>query len=330
MILLSVLIFTISSISCSGDSESVDPIEMPDLVIPDPVTPDPVPTYNSSLPLSDQENAGSWVLNENISDEFNSTSLDENKWLIQGKNGVYQSKFIGRVPAQFSVNNAIVEDNMLKILTKWEPDYPFTNDNSGNKLGIYEGVSKPITTAAVISKSQFKYGYMEIRSKSANVEVTSSFWTTGPGPGLSGASELDMFEMFGGHKTNTNWKKRLKFNMISWDNTNKYKQGVSGPGQTHTRNIQADKNTADGFHVYGFDWTPEYIKVYIDGILHPDGTILKSVLTDNGNDPDRWVTDVPYWIWFDSETFPWLGLPEASDLLTPAEFQIDYIRVWQN
>ena len=325
VILVSVLFFTIGGISCSSDDIPIETIiEEPE---PDP---DPVSTYNPGLPLSDQDNIGVWTLNENVSDEFNGTSLDENKWLIQGKNGVYQSKFIGRVPAQFSIDNAIVEDNMLKILTKWEPDYPFTNDNSGNKLGVYQGVSKPITTAAVISKKQFKYGYMEIRSKSANAEVTSSFWTTGPGPGLSGASELDMFEMFGGHKTSANWKKRLKFNMISWDNTNKYKQGVSGPGQTHTRNIQADKNTADGFHVYGFDWTPEYIKVYIDGVLHKDGTILKSVLTDNGNDPDRWVTDVPYWVWFDSETFPWLGLPDQSDLITPAEYQIDYIRIWQN
>ncbi|WP_339882641.1 T9SS type A sorting domain-containing protein [Polaribacter vadi] len=286
------------------------------------------------LPATDQQNTGNWVLNTDISDEFETASLNENQWLIQGRNGVYQSNFIGRSPAQFSTENAIVENGKLKILTKWEPDFNFTNDAQGNMLGVYNSQSKPITTAAVISKKQFQYGYMEIKSKAANAEVTSSFWTTGPGPGKpGGASELDMFEMFGGHKTKDAWRKRLKFNIISWDPNNSIKQAANAAGQsvgtTHTRNIQADNNTADDFHVYGFDWTSEYIKVYIDGVLHPEGTILKSEITKNGTEPDRWVTDVPFWIWFDSETFPWLGLPEASDLQTPAEYQIEYIRVWQ-
>ena len=283
---------------------------------------------NDGLPLSDQQNDGNWVLNTEISDEFDATTLNENQWLIQGRNGEYQSNFIGRAPSQFSTDNAIVEDGKLKILTKWEPSYNFNPTQNGDGEA-YEN----ITTAAVISKKQFQYGYMEIKSKAADAEVTSSFWTTGPGPGLSGNSELDMFEMFGGHKTNDAWKKRLKFNIISWDPNNSIKQAATAAGEavgtTHTRNIQADNNTADGFHVYGFEWTADYIKVYIDGVLHPDGTILKSVITNNGAEPDRWVTDVPYWVWFDSETFPWLGLPEASDLQTPAEYQIEYIRVWQ-
>ncbi|MDN3620016.1 T9SS type A sorting domain-containing protein [Polaribacter undariae] len=286
-----------------------------------------------TLPFSDPQNTGDWILNTDISDEFESATINEDQWLIQGRNGKYQSNFIGRVPAQFSTDNAILEDGKLKILTKWEPDYPFTKDNSGNQLGVYNGVSKPITTAAVISKKQFQYGYMEIKSKAANAEITSAFWTTGPGPGKpGGAAELDMFEMFGGHKTNDAWKKRLKLNIISWDPSNeifKEQKELGKIGTTHTRNIQAANNTADDFHVYGFEWTAEYIKVYIDGVLHPDGTILKSVLTKNGAEPDRWVTDVPSWIWFDSETFPWLGLPDASDLQTPAEYQIEYIRVWQ-
>ena len=285
-----------------------------------------------TYPLSDASNTGNWVLNSDVSDEFDSGSLNEEKWLIQGKNGVYQSNFIGRSPSQFSINNALVENGKLKIRTKWEPDYPFTNDANGSMLGVYEGVEKPITTAAVISKQQFQYGYMEIKSKAANAEITSAFWTTGPGMS-NGASELDMFEMFGGHKTNSSWRKRLKFNIISWDPNNSIKQAATAAGQsvgtTHTRNIQAANNTADDYHVYGFEWTAEYIKVYIDGVLHPDGTLLKSVITNNGTEPDRWVTDVPYWVWFDSETFPWLGLPDESDLAIPADYEIEYIRVWQ-
>lgn len=275
-----------------------------------------------TFPLSDPKNSGNWVLNTNVSDEFDSNTLDEDKWQIQGKNGVYKSNFIGRQPSQFSPNNAIVENNKLKIQSKWEPDFDFntTCKTEGGVNRCFEN----ITTAAVISKKQFHYGYMEIKSKAAKAEVTSSFWTTG------NQSELDMFEMFGDPKesgVNKNWSKRLKFNMISWDPNNPYYL-PDGNGPAHTRNIQANSNTADDFHVYGFDWTPEYIKVYIDGVLKSE--ILKSEITNNGNDNNRWVTDVPYWIWFDSETFWWLGLPEEADFDIPVEYEIEYIRVWEH
>ncbi|TGV01883.1 family 16 glycosylhydrolase [Flavivirga rizhaonensis] len=281
------------------------------------------PKVDANLPLSDQSNEGNWILNKEMSDEFEAGTLDENKWLIQGRNGEYQSNFVGRPPSQFSTDNVRLEDGKLKIQTRWEPDYNFspkTNPNTGEKF-------ENITTAAVISKSVFKFGYMEIKSKSADAEITSSFWTTNAkSVDRNEKSELDMFETFGGHKTNALWRKRLKFNIISWAPDNSYYL-PGGNGPVHSRNIQAAHETASDFHVYGFEWAPEFIKVYIDGELHPDGTITKAALTGNGSDADRWVTDVPYHIWFDSETFPWLGLPEEADL--PADYEIEYVRVWQ-
>ena len=301
-------------ISCGDNS---------DVFTGEPVNPDDNQTViNPDFPLSDQENTGNWVLNPDVSDEFEGSSIDKNKWQIQGENGVYKSNFIGRAPSQFSTENAIVEDGKLKILTKWEPDFNFHPTRTQTANGIvykYEN----ITTAAVISKKQFQYGYMEVKVKSANAQITSSLWTTGPQ-----TSELDMFEMFGGHKTNASWRQRLKFNIISWDPQNPYYM-PSFNGPVHTRNIQAGHNTAADFNVYGFEWTSDYIKIFINGELHPQGTITKAALTNNGTNPEKWVTDTPYWIWFDSETFPWLGIPKESELQTPAEYQIEYIRVWQ-
>lgn len=139
-------------------------------------------SYGQVLLLSDTQNTGNWELNSDVRDEFDNRTLKLAKWQIQGANGVYKSKIIGRAPSQFNPNNAIVEDNKLKILTKWEPTFPFSSTPQ-------DGVThENITTAAVISKAQFHYGYMEIRSKA---EITSSFCTTGY------RSELDMFEMFG-------------------------------------------------------------------------------------------------------------------------------------
>ncbi|WP_158293224.1 family 16 glycosylhydrolase [Tamlana fucoidanivorans] len=316
---LVVLALTMASCSSSDTPQEIVETENPETENPDNGNEGGNSEPNPDYPLSDQSNSGNWVLNQDMSDEFEDGTLDESKWHIQGKDGIYKSNFIGRAPSQFSINNAVVESGKLKIVSKWEPDFNFSDKTQtvGGTVYKYEN----ITTAAVISKNQFQYGYMEIKCKSAKAPVTSSFWTTG-----TRSSELDMFEMFGGHKTSGTWRKRLKFNIISWDPKNYYYL-PDGRGPVHTRNIQVDHNTADDFHVYGYEWTAEYIKIYVDGELHPEGTILKSVLTNNGADPDRWVTDVPYWIWFDSETFPWLGIPTEEDL--PAEYQIEYLRVWQ-
>ena len=44
-------------------------------------------------------------------------AINENKWLIQGKNNEYRSNFIGRALSQFSIDNAIIEDKKLKIIS---------------------------------------------------------------------------------------------------------------------------------------------------------------------------------------------------------------------
>lgn len=298
-----ILAITLVSIGCSPDPEP---------------EPEPEPSF---LPLSDPDNTGNWRYKANISDEFDATTLDEEKWHIQGKNGEYRSNFVGRPPSQFSTDNVRIEDGKLKIQTRWEPNYPFSPTTHPSTGEAFEN----ITTAAVIGKKYFRYGYMEIKCKSANAPITSSFWTT-TSTTESFKSELDMFEMFGGHKSSASWRKRLKFNMISWNPNNPY-YFPTHSGPTYSTNIQADNNTADDFHVYGYEWSDQYVKVYVDGVLHPDGNITKELVTNNGADNDRWITDVPYKIWFDSETFPWLGLPTEQDL--PADYEIEYIRIWQ-
>jgi hypothetical protein len=42
---------------------------------------------------------------------------------------------------------------------------------------------------------------------------------------------------------------------------------------------------------------------------------------------DVWCLDEQMIIWVDSETFEWEGFPLESEL--PADYQIEYIRLWQ-
>ncbi len=41
------------------------------------------------LPASDPTNEGGWVLNPDLSDEFNGALIDHDKWLVQGLDGDY-------------------------------------------------------------------------------------------------------------------------------------------------------------------------------------------------------------------------------------------------
>ena len=264
----------------------------------------PVPTI---LPLSDPDNNGNWVLKEEVSDEFDTAPLDEEKWLIQGRNGEYQSNFIGRAPSQFSTENVRIEDGKLKLETRWEPDFEF----SGNVQTYPNGDTykyENITTAAVISKKQFLYGYMEIKCKAADASITSSFWTTGQN------SELDVFEFIGNPAQS--WKEHLKreykYSIHDWS------PGAGGErvwGDTTVLNWEV----ASEFHVYGCEWDAENLKFYADGKL-----VKHVTKTELG---DAWVLTKPLWVWVDSETFPWHGLPVEADL--PVDYEIEYIRVWQ-
>lgn len=203
-----------------------------------------------------------------------------------------------------------VEDGKLKIQTRWEPEFNFSKkpDSSYTDAEGQGRAYENITTAAVIARRQFLYGYMEIKCKAADASITSSFWGTGRG------SELDVFEFVGnpsqGHKAHL--KKEYKFTMIDWANPGGFKR-------VWQEKHELDWEATRGFHVYGCEWDERYLKFFADGELV--GGVTKAELGE------KWVLEHPLWVWVDSETFPWDGLPDQHDL--PADYEIEYIRIWQ-
>ena len=325
-----VLIYSILISGCAAEDSSDSSLEIdkPDWKITNPTQPENI---NPNFPLSDQKNDGGWVLNTQMSDEFEGEVLDQNKWLIQGTNGVYQSNFHGRAPSQFSTNNVRLENGMLKMETRWEPNYDFkpTHDRDGNK---YEN----ITTAAIITKNEFKYGYIEVKSKAADAEITSSLWATG------NLTELDFFEMFGDHKQSSKQhkEKELWWSIHDWSS--------AGQGRTtYTEYLDLGYRVADDFHVYGFEWDETGIKVYVDGNLISSASVAQintydDVTNNKGGNgaAENYVVTKPIKIWLDQETFPWHGVPNSLEDLeanSPAgentdgivDFEVAYLRVWQ-
>ena len=262
-----------------------------------PVTP-PVPVV--LVPHTDPANTGNWKLNQDVSDEF-SAPLDETKWLIQGRNGVYQSNSLGRAPSQYSPNNVRVENGMLKLQVKYEPNFNFSTVlQNGIKYEKY-------TAAAIISKKQFLYGYMEIKCKASDASVTSSFWTTGQN------SELDIFEFFGRPAQ----RNKIHLETEYWCSIHDW--GQAGGPSVWTHKSQLPYRVASGFHVYACEWDENYIKFYADGVL-----IKSATKAEIGA---GWVINKPQWIWMNSVCWYWHGLPDQTEL--PVDYEIEYVRIWQ-
>ena len=315
-LLLSLGVMMVFFFGCSPSKEDAKVID-PKVIVP-PVV------INPNVPLSDQLNAGEWVLNEEMSDEFEATTLNQDKWFIQGTNNVYQSNFIGRAPSQFSTNNVRLENGKLKLETRWDPTFVFsTKIDNGVK---YEN----ITTAAIISKKDFTYGYMEVKSKAADCEITSSFWATG------GNTEFDFFEMFGDHKQPSKEaagkERELWWSIHDWS--------AAGQGRTtYTESHDLGFRVAAAFHVYGFEWSADGVKIYIDGKLFRDVSrttinAYDDVLKHNGGNGlnENFVITKPIKIWFDQETFPWHGVPDTKEEVGgtgKVDFEVEYFRLWQ-
>lgn len=264
------------------------------------------------LPSSDPTNEGGWVLNEDLSDEFEGTQIDHDKWFVEGQNGDYYI-WKGRPPSQFAPHNVIVKDGKLKLRTQWEPNYNFANENyadgnNNDKYGEFEGKPLPITTAGVLTKKRFLHGYMEVKSKVGNAAITGAFWAIGY------EQELDVYELMGNPKIDGNIKAN-SYLATAHD----WSPPAVRPTKVFNHIEKLPFRTADDFHVYGAEWGVDYLKLFIDGkIVH------QFTQDDVGTD---WVLNNPMEVWLDSEIFKWLGLPHKEEL--PVDFEIEYMRVWQ-
>ena len=306
----STLLLATAGLLLMGCSEQPPPIDQPPSIGSQGVSPAQL-SEPGVYPASDPSNTGGWILREDLSDGFDGPEIDRSKWLVQGDNGDYYI-WKGRAPSQFAAHNVIVEGGLLKLRSQWEPDFDFAvgEGHEGNDYATHEGESVPVTTAAIVSHRRFLNGYMEVRSRSADAAMTSSFWMIGY------ESELDVYETMGNPKIDSGsgiTATMLKASVHDWQ----------PPAQRPTRRFgyvqELPWRIADDFHVYGVDWGPDYLRFYIDGELMHEVT-----QAEVGKD---WVLTNPLEVWLDSEIFVWLGLPHEEEL--PADFEVDYVRVWQ-
>lgn len=242
---------------------------------------------SESLPLSDQANAGNWVKNEAMSDEFNGTSLDRSKWNYN------IGTWTGPQPCWYSDANVQVKDGFLNMILRYD-----TPSEALKKQGYNTYSGAALTSIATASE-----GYFEARAKPSRSHGSSAFWFHHNVD--QWWNEIDVFEISGGNPDKA-YDMNIGVHVFRSPVEAKF-ENVNGPHRSPTR-------LADAFHVYGLEWTATELKFYFDGHLVLSGANL------------YWHQ--PSHLSFDHDILKgWFGLPEPSEL--PANFQVDYVRVWK-
>ena len=246
---------------------------------------------------------GDWQFVPEFSDEFNGDKLEDAKWWD------FNPMWVGRRPGLYVRDNVAVKDGMLQISATKMPEHMETVENHVRGFHTF-------ATGAVKSKKRVKYGYFEARCKAMPSYCSSAFWFYDPlDPPQkyrrgSYSEEIDVFEVFG----EPDKLKNIYHMTLHRQETPYVEATVRLNNVVKGHKWTAPFNFCDGFHRFGFLWTTEVMKWYVDGVERwsvPNEN-YKTALTVN----------------FDSETFPkWSGMPRLEEL--PATFYIDYLRCWQ-
>ncbi len=196
-------------------------------------------------------------------DEFDKDGLDYNKWCFGYENGPasgYENMLLLTEqddPSIVTAEGGLLKMNARRYFDKSRPEIKYATSNS---LGTRETMN-------------FKYGYVEMRAMvPTRQSAFPAFWSIGK-PGLINKknngyyTEMDFFECFS-HRF------EMIANFHKWydngahtnfdPNTSK-KNGTSvGNSEYHYFYFKDYKTLPYEFHLYAFEWTKEYIKVYID------------------------------------------------------------------
>ena len=203
----------------------------------------------------------------------------------------YHPHWPGRPPGVFKSENVSIRNKQLILAVK--------DESTADK--------KIISTSVIRGRNKIKYGYFEIKAKANRSRASSAFFLYNWAPDAT--YEIDIVEIGGasdGKEKNHHSNAHIYYGDPSLENNS----NRISDSQTYVN----DTPLADNYHLYAVDWDDKEIRWYFDNQLIRR---KKNI---------HWHT--PMQINIDTETFPsWLGMPQAENL--PAEFIVEYIRVWQ-
>lgn len=219
--------------------------------------------------------------------------------------------------ARYSISDGALDLRIDSDTPAWDPTYDGSTKISGIQTAQRDGLHKWNANYPGINHHEptamqhiQRYGYYEIRAKVAKGGgLHSAWWMVGaqqdtvPGNGATKQnSEVDIFEILGRDTT------KGLYNWHMWNDP-------SGTGKSTTFGNGSDLSAA--YHVYGFEWTPTEMKLYLDNTL---------VQTIQGSPNYPMLTLLG--IYEKTDPGSWTG-PFDPSIPYPKDFSIDYFRAYQ-
>lgn len=241
-----------------------------------------------------------------FNDEFDGQEIDRSKWIPEYLPSWPKERSVC-VPTYRMGNGVLTLTIDKNSKNEFDKGMYISGFMSASRTGMhhYDPKRKSLRPIKTEATQLNQYGYYELRAKmQAGGGVHCAWWLIGFEDNPDQSCEIDIFEILG---TDVD---RVWATVHSWkDSTISY----------HTQSPWfANKKLADEFHVYGFDWTPDSVKVFVDGIkimehrasiTYPLVQILS--LYDNRKAKNGWTgtydPSVPY----------------------PKTFAIDYLRIYK-
>lgn len=249
---------------------------------------------------------GDWSMTFN--DDFDGGSLDLKKWCNEGPN--YWDK-----KTHWSKANAIVGGGTVRL--RYEKRHGFHNDNPDDKTTSFNGKNESDYACGFLEtygKWTQRYGYFEARMKLPGAPgLWPAFWMmpdrgSEAGPQWKrqetgkGGMEFDIMEHL------TRWGSRRYNIAFHWNGYGKNHKSIG----SESVYVQPDK---DGFITCGLLWTPGFAAYYCNGreVARWEDPVIASVQSNM-------IFTMPMGGWNNNA---------LDDSKLPADFIIDYVRVWQ-
>ncbi len=191
-----------------------------------------------------------------------------------------------------------------------------TADVSGGTLKIRAIKSgNRVYSARVNTRKHWTYGYFEASLKLPKGKGTwPAFWMMpSVWSGWPDGGEIDIMEHVGCVPTEVSSSIHCK----------SYYHAI-GTQKTAARKVAG---VMDEFHTYALEWTPEYIKTYVDGkqlfYYNPDDY-------SQGRNANTWPFNKPFELKLNlAWGGDWGGMYGVDESCLPATYEIDYVRVFQ-
>ncbi len=230
-----------------------------------------------------------------FNDDFDGDTLDTTKW---GYN--YSWGHSHNHAAWCAEENVIVKDGILTLKgeNKQHPDAVGKQGTFNNKKYDIVYTSGAVNTH---HKYNFDYGYFEARMKMPTGKgMWPAWWMLKDG----WPPEIDMLEVL------CSKPNELHVNFHYGPAWNEH--------YSHEQVLDLGYSTSEDFHTYGFEWTPDYMRYYVDGVQVGHDFTSKSAIKEATGMYMILNLAIDGWDGAPDETTQW-----------PAEFSIDYVRAWQ-